>query len=148
LFNKYVRNLLVWALILVVVLYLVLPLYHQRAPREEISYSEFIDKARSGQVAQVTVSEESVSGQLKDGRSFRTYIPSGDASYIDLLQSKGVTITVEPRSRSSMWTAKQLSRPPERYPRRIHLCAMSAMHRRSENCARRLSGSWVRPGCW
>ena len=102
-FNKYVRNLLVWALILVVVLYLVLPLYHQRAPREEISYSEFIDKARSGQVAQVTVSDESVSGQLKDGRSFRTYIPSGDASYIDLLQSKGVTITVEPRSRSSMW---------------------------------------------
>ncbi|HEV2281690.1 MAG TPA: ATP-dependent metallopeptidase FtsH/Yme1/Tma family protein, partial [bacterium] len=102
-FNKYVRNLLVWALILVVVLYLVLPLYHQRAPREEISYSEFIDKARSGQVAQVTVSDESVSGQLKDGRSFRAYIPSGDASYIDLLQSKGVTITVEPRSRSSMW---------------------------------------------
>ncbi len=67
-FNKYVRNLLVWALILVVVLYLVLPLYHQRAPREEISYSEFIDKARSGQVAQVTVSDERVSGQLKDGR--------------------------------------------------------------------------------
>jgi len=102
-FNKYVRNLLVWALILVVVLYLVLPLYHQRAPREEISYSEFIDKARSGQVSQVTVSDESVSGSLKDGRSFRTYIPSGDASYIDLLQSKGVTITVEPRSRTSMW---------------------------------------------
>ncbi|HEV2357642.1 MAG TPA: ATP-dependent zinc metalloprotease FtsH, partial [bacterium] len=102
-FNKYVRNLLVWALILVVVLYLVLPLYHQRAPREEISYSDFIDKAQSGQVAQVTVSDESVSGQLKDGRSFRTYIPSGEGSYIDMLQSKGVTITVEPRSRSSMW---------------------------------------------
>ncbi len=102
-FNKYVRNLLVWALILVVVLYLVLPLYHQHAPREEISYSDFLDKARSGQITQVTVSDESVSGQLKDGRSFRAYIPSGDSSYIDLLQSKGVTITVEPRSRSSLW---------------------------------------------
>ncbi len=102
-FNKYVRNLLVWALILGVVLYLVLPLYHQRTPREEISYSDFLDKARSGLITQVTVSDESVSGQLKDGRSFRTYIPSGDSSYIDLLQSKGVTITVEPRSRSSLW---------------------------------------------
>jgi cell division protease FtsH len=102
-FNKYVRNLLVWALILVVVLYLVLPLYHQRPQREEISYSEFIDKARSGQVSQVTVSDESVSGTLKDGRTFRTYIPSGDSSYIDTLQSHGVTITVEPRSRTSMW---------------------------------------------
>ncbi len=102
-FNKYVRNLLVWALILVVVLYLVLPLYHQRAPREEISYSDFLDKARTGQIAQVTVGDESVSGQLKDGRQFRTYIPSGDSSYIDLLQAKGATITVEPRSRSSLW---------------------------------------------
>lgn len=102
-FNKYVRNLLVWALILVVVLYLVLPLYHQRAPREEISYSDFLDKARSGLITQVTVGDESVSGQLKDGRQFRTYIPTGDSSYIDLLQSKGATITVEPRSRSSLW---------------------------------------------
>ncbi len=102
-FNKYVRNLLVWALILVVVLYLVLPLYHQRPPREEISYSDFVDKARNSLITQVTVGDESVSGQLKDGRSFRTYIPNGDSSYIDLLQSKGVTITVEPRSRSSLW---------------------------------------------
>ncbi len=102
-FNKYVRNLLVWALILVVVLYLVLPLYHQRTPREEVSYSDFLDKARSGLITQVTVGDEAVSGQLKDGRSFRTYIPTGDSSYIDLLRSKGVTITVEPRSRSSLW---------------------------------------------
>src|SRR5579885_1133412 len=102
-FNKYVRNLLVWALILVVVLYLVLPLYHQKTPREEIAYSDFLDKARAGLVTQVTVSDDAVSGQLKDGRSFRTYIPSGDTSYLDLLRSKGVTITVEPRSRSTLW---------------------------------------------
>ena len=102
-FNKYVRNLLVWALILVVVLYLVLPLYHQRAPREEISYSDFLDKAQAGQVSQVTVSNEAVSGQLKDGRSFRAYVPANDASYLPLLQAKGVTITVEPQSRSSLW---------------------------------------------
>src|SRR5579875_3364791 len=95
-FNKHVRNLLVWALILVVVLYLVLPLYHQKTPREEIAYSDFLDKARAGLVTQVTVSHDAVSGQLKDGRSFRTYIPSGDTSYLDLLRSKGVTITVEP----------------------------------------------------
>src|SRR5579875_2116131 len=64
-FNKYVRNLLVWALILVVVLYLVLPLYHQKTPREEIAYSDFLDKARAGLVTQVTVSDDAVSGSSK-----------------------------------------------------------------------------------
>ncbi len=102
-FNKYVRNLLVWALILVVVLYLVLPLYRQRTPSEDISYSDFLDKARSGLITQVTVSDESVSGSLKDGRPFRVYVPTGETSYIDILQSKGTTIRVEPRSRSNLW---------------------------------------------
>ena len=102
-FNKYVRNLLVWALILVVVLYLVLPLYHQRTPKEEISYSDFLNKARAGLITQVQVEDESVSGQLRDGRQFRVYIPSGDTSYLDVLRSKGATITVQPRSRSSLW---------------------------------------------
>jgi hypothetical protein len=36
LFNKYVRNLLVWALILIVVLYLVLPLYNNRGTSSEV----------------------------------------------------------------------------------------------------------------
>ncbi|HEX4835018.1 MAG TPA: ATP-dependent zinc metalloprotease FtsH [bacterium] len=102
-FNKYVRNLLLWATILVVVLYLVLPLIHQRPGQEEVSYSEFLDKSRQGWITDVRVSDESVSGHFKDGRSFHTYIPSGDSSYIDLLQSKHVTITVDPRSRSALW---------------------------------------------
>ncbi len=103
-FNKYVRNLLLWATILVVVVvYLVLPLVHQRPGQEEVSYSEFLDKSRQGWITDVRVSDESVSGHFKDGRSFHTYIPSGDSSYIDLLQSKHVTITVDPRSRSALW---------------------------------------------
>ncbi len=102
-FNKYVRNLLVWALILVAVLYYVQTLYRQRTPKEEISYSEFLDKARSGLITQVQVEDEAVSGQLKDGRWFRVYVPSGDTSYIDVLRAKGATITVLPRSRSSLW---------------------------------------------
>ena len=47
LFNKYVRNLLVWALILVVVLYLVLPLYNNRGTSSEVvAYSAFISEAQ------------------------------------------------------------------------------------------------------
>lgn len=104
------RKLVGWTLVptvvmylLVVVVSLVLPLLHQPIPRDEISYSDFLDKARSGQITQVTVGDKSVSGQLRDGRQFRTFIPAGDSSYIDVLQHKGATITVEPRSRSALW---------------------------------------------
>lgn len=101
--NKYLRSLLVGALILVAVLYLLLPLYYQHTRPQEFSYSDFLDKARSGQIIQVTVDDGGVSGQLKDGHSFRVYVPARDRSYIALLQSKGVMITVEPSSRSSLW---------------------------------------------
>jgi ATP-dependent Zn protease len=102
--NKVVRNLLVGTLILVAVLYFMLPLYHEHLPSQEISYSDFLDEARSGQIIQVTVDDGAVSGKLKNDRSFHLYVPTGDTSYIDLLQSKGVTITVEPPSRSSLWS--------------------------------------------
>ncbi len=103
--NKYARRALVWAPIMAVVFYLMWAWFTPRPTGEEISYSAFLDKMRSGQVTQVTISDEAVSGQLKDGRSFRVYVPANDNSYIALLQAKGVAITVAPRSRSSLWSS-------------------------------------------
>ncbi|HEX9247224.1 MAG TPA: ATP-dependent metallopeptidase FtsH/Yme1/Tma family protein, partial [bacterium] len=103
-FSKYIRNLVVWAFILVVVLYLVLPLYQNRGPSsEEIPYSAFVSEAQQGQIDQVKIGDEAVTGSKKDGRPFRTYVPKGDTSYIQLLREKGVKISVEPPSRSSLW---------------------------------------------
>src|SRR2546429_5916146 len=68
-FSKYIRNLVVWAFILVVVLYLVLPLYQNRAPSsEEIPYSAFVSEAQQGQIDQVKIGDEAVTGSKKDGR--------------------------------------------------------------------------------
>ena len=89
-FNKYVRNLLVWALILVVVLYLVLPLYNSRSTSSDvIAYSTFVSEAQQGHIDQVTIGDEAVSGQMRTGRSFRTYVPKGDTSYLDILRAHG-----------------------------------------------------------
>ncbi len=101
--NKYLRNLIVWAIIVVVVAYLVLPLYRTRTPRPEIEYSLFLSEARAGQIAKVTIEDETVSGELKNGSTFRTYVPNNDTSYLETLQAKGVVITVIPKSRSAIW---------------------------------------------
>ncbi len=73
-------------------------------PPQEIPYSDFLNKAEAGQMSRVTVTNDSVSGQMKDGRAFHAYVPAGDPSYIGVLEAKGVTITAEPQSRSSPWS--------------------------------------------
>ena len=101
--NRYLRNLVVWAIILAVVVYFFLPLYRARTPREEKSYSEFLALAQSGRIAEVTIGDETINGKLKDGQAFRTYVPANDTSYLSVLQARGVQINVEPKSRSALW---------------------------------------------
>jgi len=106
--NRYLRNLVVWGIILAVVIYFFVgPLYRARAPREEISYSQFIDHAEAGRVKEVTIGDETITGKLKDGTpegtSFRTYVPSNDTSYLAILQARGTQINVEPRNRNAIW---------------------------------------------
>ncbi len=100
--NKYVRNLIVWAVILLVAFPVAFQLW-RRTPRAEFAYSTFIEQVQAGQVTSVEIGDGVVIGHLKDGQQFTVYIPQGDTSYIELLKSKGVRISVEARSRSSLW---------------------------------------------
>ncbi len=98
------RNLVVWAIILALVLYFFLPLYRSKTPRrEEVSYSQFLSQAQAGRIADVTIGDDTISGKLRDGQTFRTFVPPNDTSYLALLQAKGVTINVEPKNRSTLW---------------------------------------------
>ena len=101
--NRYLRNLVVWAVILAVVLYFFLPLYRTRTPREEISYSQFITYAQAGRIADVTIGDETITGRLKDNQTFRTFMPPNDTTYLALLQSRNVQIHVEPKSKTALW---------------------------------------------
>jgi cell division protease FtsH len=100
--NRYLRNLIIWALILAVAFPFALQLW-RRTPREEVPYNVFIDQVQAGQVAQVAIGDGVVTGKLRDGQQFTTYVPPGDTSYLELLKAKGVAIRVEPRSRSTLW---------------------------------------------
>jgi cell division protease FtsH len=109
--NKSLRGLLIWLVTLAVLIYVVLPLLRPSAPVEELAYSEFLDKVQAGQVTQVTIGDQTVSGVLKGGQAFRTVVPANDTSYITLLREKGAAITVAPSSRSS-WPGLLLTMLP------------------------------------
>lgn len=100
--NRYLRNLIVWGVILAVAFPFALQLW-RRIPRAVLDYSDFIKHIQEGQVTEVEIGDGKVEGRLKNGQQFTTYLPLGDTSYIELLKAKGVTIKVEPRSRSSLW---------------------------------------------
>jgi cell division protease FtsH len=74
-----------------------------QSPRGEIVFSDFLKKVESGEVREVTLKGNNVSGRLSDGSSFRTFT----ADYPDLVKSlkdKGVKIDVKPPD-SNSWLA-------------------------------------------
>jgi cell division protease FtsH len=62
---------------------------------QEIIFSEFISKVEAGEVEEVTIKDNFITGRFKEGKKFRTYA----ISYPDLvkeLRNKNVKITVKP----------------------------------------------------
>ena len=68
-----------------------------------VSYSEFVASVEAGQVKEVTVVDQSVTGRYEDNSQFKTTIPANDADIFGLLRAKGVKITIEPPPRPPWW---------------------------------------------
>ncbi|MFZ3122539.1 MAG: ATP-dependent zinc metalloprotease FtsH [Thermodesulfovibrionales bacterium] len=92
--NKY-RNVFVWMLMIVMTILLFNLLSAPKKVEEEMIFSEFIAKLDAGSVEDVVITENYVTGRLRDGKKFKTYL----AEYPDLvkdLKAKGVKITAKP----------------------------------------------------
>ena len=94
--NKFGRNLALWVIIglLLVALF---NLFQQPASRTSpgIPFSDFIAEVENGQVREVTIQGQEVSGIYNDGRSFKTYAPE-DPSLVSRLTKRGVVIKALP----------------------------------------------------
>ncbi|WP_420538860.1 ATP-dependent zinc metalloprotease FtsH [Oceanicaulis alexandrii] len=90
------RNILVWAILLVLLLALFNMLQgpSQSAPSNEINYSQFMNQVESGQVSSVTIQGDTITGQTTGGATFRTTIPA-DANVTAALRSADVDITAQ-----------------------------------------------------
>ncbi|OGW57862.1 MAG: cell division protein FtsH [Nitrospirae bacterium RBG_16_43_8] len=92
--NKY-RNIFVWMLMIVMTILLFNLLNVPKKVEEEMIFSEFITKLDAGSVEEVVIKDNYVTGRLRDGKKFKTYL----AVYPDLvkdLKAKGVKITAKP----------------------------------------------------
>ena len=104
------RHFAVWIIIglLLFALYNLFQGQTQRVGASEISYSEFLGKVSTGDVKNVTIAGEVISGQYSDGRGFQTYAPQ-DPNLIAQLRDRGVDIKARPATDESFLTSMLVS---------------------------------------
>ncbi|MBF0318951.1 MAG: ATP-dependent zinc metalloprotease FtsH [Nitrospirae bacterium] len=93
--NNAYKNIFVWLFIFGLMIVLFNLLNVPKPLHDELIFSDFLDKLKSGNIEEVMIKENEVAGKLKDGKLFRTYA----IEYPDLvkeLMSKNVKITVKP----------------------------------------------------
>ena len=76
---------------------------HPQEKHSEITYSDFISQVEKKNVDSVTMTNNSISGKLKDGSEFATYAPDNDAQLLPKLSEGGVIITAKPPEQPSWW---------------------------------------------
>jgi cell division protease FtsH len=98
------RGLFIWLLIGVMMILLFNLLSAPKKTENEITFSKFIAKVEAGEVKEVVIKEQDVTGRFTDGKKFKTYV----ADYPDLvgmLKEKGVEITAKPPDESPWYVS-------------------------------------------
>ena len=95
--NKIGRNLALWVVIalLLVALFNLFQNPTSRSPGTALAFSDFLAEVETGNVVEVTIQGQSISGHYSDGRSFSTYMPH-DPTLVQRLQDRGVRISAAP----------------------------------------------------
>jgi len=91
------RNMALW----VVVALLVFAMFNlfqgtsQRGQMTSLAFSDFLTSVEAGDVRDVTIQGETVSGHYRDGRNFSTFVPEG-SNLVQTLTKRGVRISALP----------------------------------------------------
>ncbi|MDD5112756.1 MAG: ATP-dependent zinc metalloprotease FtsH [Methylobacter sp.] len=96
------KNIILWVVIAVVLM----SIFNNFGPQNDradssLSYSQFIDAVKAGQVQQVMINENIIKGKMQGGEIFKTYAPA-DPHLVDDLLANGVEIKVVPPEQPSM----------------------------------------------
>ncbi|ALV27287.1 ATP-dependent zinc metalloprotease FtsH [Pannonibacter sp. Q-1] len=97
--NANFRNLALWVIIalLLIALFQLFQGSSQRTASNDIPFSQFLNQADQGEIRDVTIQDQLITGNFTNGGQFQTYAPSG-TQYVDELRNKGVLIKARPPS--------------------------------------------------
>ncbi|MCK4840462.1 MAG: ATP-dependent zinc metalloprotease FtsH [Methylococcales bacterium] len=98
-----VKNIILWVVIAVVLMSVFNNFGTRSTDRSDgsISYSQFLDSVKAGQVQQVVIDEHNITGKMQTGEKFKTYAPDDRYLVTDLLEN-GVEVKAKPPEEPSM----------------------------------------------
>ncbi|MES2883334.1 MAG: ATP-dependent zinc metalloprotease FtsH [Pseudomonadota bacterium] len=95
--NDLAKNLLLWVVILVVLMVVFQGFSGRRTGDQPLAYSDFLEQVKQGNVDQVKIEDQNITGQLKGGSKFSAYSPETDnRSMIGTLIDNKVRFDGEP----------------------------------------------------
>ncbi|MFN3944155.1 MAG: ATP-dependent zinc metalloprotease FtsH [Allosphingosinicella sp.] len=101
--NPWMKSLLIWAGILLgLVLFVQMVDGGRTNATDGLTYSQFLNRVEEGQVKQVAIGKDVISGRLTSGETFRTHtVP--DPELTNRLRERGVEFSGEPEQTTSVW---------------------------------------------
>ncbi len=100
--NKFFKNVLFYLLIIMVIIGMFDFYGDKNAKPADISYTSFMQHVQQGEIKQVTIVDNVISGKLKDGKDFSTVAPN-DGKLVEKLEAKNVDIKAELPPQPPWW---------------------------------------------
>ena len=94
--NKFIKNVALYVLLIVIVVSMFNNFMAPQQQRSEITYSDFVTQVDNKNVQSVVMSENAVTGKLKDGTEFSSYLPNDNEVLINKMTDNNVSVTVRP----------------------------------------------------
>ncbi|MBT4258733.1 MAG: cell division protein FtsH, partial [Nitrospina sp.] len=107
--NQFYKNLALWLVIGIVLIALFNIFNQPLTSQSEVVFSDFMDQVEQGQVTEVMISGDNISGKYMDGNSFQTTAPPKDPDLIKSLREKSVRIVVVPPEQTSWYMSILIS---------------------------------------
>jgi cell division protease FtsH len=100
--NQLQKNVAMWIVVCLVFIFLFHMFNQPQGKEDTVVYSDLLSLVEKGQVAEVTIQGETVSGRMIDGKNFKTYVPQG-SNFVPFLREKGVRIAAKPAEGTSWY---------------------------------------------
>jgi len=102
------KTILPWAILVLGVILMVQRLNPPPKQQEVLKFSDFLARLEKGDVSEVTIQGQEISGSFKGGKEFKTYTPEDPALVRELI-TKGISITAKPENQEPLWKSVLLS---------------------------------------
>jgi cell division protease FtsH len=95
--NDVVKNLVLWVVIAVVLLSVFHSFGERTGSAQSLIYSDFLTQVKQGQVREVTIEGQNISGKMISGTPFTTYSPeTNNSALIGDLERSNVSVMGKP----------------------------------------------------